>query len=305
MTDIPNTRYITVDKDGIFVGGKPARAYRFPYKGNKIQFMERIESCFAEIQRQNPEVQELHIGLFETEGIFAKTGNPSGKSEKLERYAWARVKLFDGRLGPWVLCGTYISESDCAAYCASNCGYVRSEMLKFANIKPMTDIPNTRYITMNKDGVFVGGEPATTYNGEKIGFFKSLKSDFAKIQRQVPEVQEFHAGSFEAMGIYAETGSPYGNFGKYAWARVKLSDGRLGPWVFCDTYRSDVGCMIWCISECCNSFQYDNELRSAMLIFAKEDEETNTENKQKEQSKIISAFKIGSFKIMIERIKQR
>ena len=37
MADIPNTRYITVNKDGIFVGAKPARAYRFPYKGNKMK----------------------------------------------------------------------------------------------------------------------------------------------------------------------------------------------------------------------------------------------------------------------------
>lgn len=32
----------------------------------------------------------------------------------------------------------------------------------------MSNIPNTEYITINKDGIFVGGKPAVYYRGEKL-----------------------------------------------------------------------------------------------------------------------------------------
>ena len=35
-------------------------------------------------------------------------------------------------------------------------------------VHKMTDISNTEYITINKDGIFVGGKPATTYRGKHI-----------------------------------------------------------------------------------------------------------------------------------------
>jgi len=58
----------------------------------------------------------------------------------------------------------------------------------------MTDIQNTEYITINKDGVFVGGKPATTYHGERIYALDDIRADFAEIQRQNIKIEEFHVG---------------------------------------------------------------------------------------------------------------
>ena len=54
----------------------------------------------------------------------------------------------------------------------------------------MSDIPNTRYITINKNGIFVGGKPATTYRGVEIKFIDDIKESFANTQSRNPKVQE-------------------------------------------------------------------------------------------------------------------
>ena len=173
----------------------------------------------------------------------------------------------------------------------------------------MTDIKNTEYITINKDGVFVGGKPATIYCGHLIYFSDNARARFVEIQKQNPELQELHVGAFETKGIFAKKGNPSEVFGKNAWARAKMSDGRLGPWVFQSTYGSDTDCANNCAYNCGYYILNNSDMRSAMFDFA----ETNIENKQieqskeqsKEQHKIIRAIKIGNFRITIERIKQR
>ena len=135
------------------------------------------------------------------------------------------------------------------------------------------DIPNTKYITINKNGIFVGGEPATTYNGEKIYSIHEVKSQFAEIQRNRPEVQELHVGAFETAGFFAKPGNPSGKFGRYAWVRVKASDGRLGPWVFClDCYPPSF-CAGFCAKNCCIDVCDFSSMRSAVLKFTKEDKQ--------------------------------
>lgn len=108
---IPSKDYITISKYGVFVGGNPAKTYR----GSKIQFMDRAQRYFAAIQKQNPEVQELHVGVFITPGEEAKPGNPSSSVGK---HVWGRVKLSGGYVGPWVLIHTYRSASGWAGGCA-------------------------------------------------------------------------------------------------------------------------------------------------------------------------------------------
>ena len=122
MSEIPNTKYITINKDGLFVVDKPATCYR----GKQIIAMDDIKENFVAIQKQNPNA----------EGKYSKPSTPSGK---FGRNAWCRVKLFDGRLGPWVFHYTYSSASECAGHCAANCGYsvrsysgMRSALLTFA-----------------------------------------------------------------------------------------------------------------------------------------------------------------------------
>lgn len=137
----------------------------------------------------------------------------------------------------------------------------------------MADIPNTNYITINSDGVFVGGKPVTTYNGEKIRFINGVKTNFLEIQKQNPKVQELHVGAFETEGIFAKTGNPSGNLGKYAWTRVKMSDGYLSPWVFCYVFSSASVCASGCAHRCCFNTRYISALSSAMLKFTKKDKQ--------------------------------
>jgi len=115
MTDIPNTEYITINKDGVFVGGKPATEYL----GEQIGWIDYVRKYFADIQKLNPDVAELHVLSSETYGENLKKGNPS--HEKHGPNAWCRVKFNDGETASWLLARTYGSVAICAHLCAYNC----------------------------------------------------------------------------------------------------------------------------------------------------------------------------------------
>ena len=96
----------------------------------------------------------------------------------------------------------------------------------------MTDIPNTEYITIDKDGLFVGGFHATHYRGMKIAQTDNVKRFFNSIKQANPSVRELHIGSFDTRGKYAEIGNPSGKPGVKTWCRAMFSDGKVGNWVF-------------------------------------------------------------------------
>ena len=121
MADVPNTAYITVKRDengavDVFVGGKPATTYR----GVKIYDINYVKNAFAWIQKQNPNITELHVLSSETSGGYAMVGNPSPEHGS---NAWCRVKYKDGQFGGWVFALARTSAWDCAYYCAYNCAY--------------------------------------------------------------------------------------------------------------------------------------------------------------------------------------
>jgi hypothetical protein len=89
------------------------------------------------------------------------------------------------------------------------------------------------------------------------------------MQREKPEVKELHVGAFKTKGACAETGNPTKEFGPNAWCRVKLSDGRVGPWVFWRTYNSAANCAVFGAYACCNSVRHGFGISSAVLEFAK------------------------------------
>ena len=96
MSDIPNTEYVTVKADGIFVGGKPATHYR----GMKIEWSEHIKKIFQDIQEKYPNIQEMRFLTSTTTGEFHATGNPvPGNGSN----AWACVLFNDGYVSPWVI----------------------------------------------------------------------------------------------------------------------------------------------------------------------------------------------------------
>lgn len=135
----------------------------------------------------------------------------------------------------------------------------------------MSDVPNTRYITINKDGIFVGGKPATTYRGVEIKFIDDIKESFANTQSRNPKVQELHVGAFDTKGKCSEPGIPSGKFGSNAWGRAKLFNGRTGPWVFLDSFSSASVCANYCAYNCGYRIR-SNSVRSAVLDFDAEDE---------------------------------
>lgn len=129
----------------------------------------------------------------------------------------------------------------------------------------MTDIPNTEYITINKDGVFVGGKPATTYRGERIYNADKVKKYFAWMQEQNPNITEIHIGAFVTPGEYAKPGNLDGIFGPNGWCRVKYKNGNLGAWVFYGTSCSAAYCAAYCAYYCAYRVRYYASFRSAVL----------------------------------------
>lgn len=114
MTDIPNTEYITINKGGVFVGERPATHYH----NQEIKWIEYAKTDFANLQKQKPEIKELHIGVFATKGKYAKPGEPS---VEFGANVWCRVKFSDDVIGNWVFFSEHTSPAVCAAYCASDC----------------------------------------------------------------------------------------------------------------------------------------------------------------------------------------
>ncbi|MBO4582780.1 MAG: hypothetical protein J5714_01845 [Alphaproteobacteria bacterium] len=93
----------------------------------------------------------------------------------------------------------------------------------------MPDIPDTEYITVKADGVFVGGKPATHYRGVKIGYRKSININFQDILKKYPNIQEMRFLTSETGGVYHTNGNPVAENGSNAWACVKFDDGYVSP----------------------------------------------------------------------------
>ena len=167
----------------------------------------------------------------------------------------------------------------------------------------MADIPNTEYITINKDGIFVGGKPATHYHGRKIAFVDGVNDDFAEMQKNYPQIAEFHVGAFEKLGIFRCQGKPSEKFGPNSWCRVKLQDGRVGPWVFSNTYSSDSACARNCAFYCGHHVVNYFVMRSSLLDFTKKGK-VNAENKEKEQYETVNVIKSCKYRITIEKLKE-
>ena len=171
------------------------------------------------------------------------------------------------------------------------------KMLKFANIKPMTDIPNTEYITINENGFFIGdkkvigewnynGEKPTLFHGHTMSATESFATGYVRfgdwfksIQRHIPNIEEIHVGAFDTKATKYEQGFPSGKFGAKTWCRIKLKgkDATYSPWVFYYEHSSDWACVSHGGLYCVKSLANEPEFRSALLKAA------NTDTKQSEQ----------------------
>jgi hypothetical protein len=150
----------------------------------------------------------------------------------------------------------------------------------------MENIPNTEYITIKKEGVFVGGKPATRYRGKEILYLDGVKVFLSSIQKKNPEIKEVHVGTFVTKGKYGETDVPSGKPGKNIWCRVVLADGEVKKWV----------CLLeeqvpaFCAYQCINYLMHMSSFRNAVLG-----------KNRGPVPRIIKIIRFGSYKFTIER----
>ena len=95
----------------------------------------------------------------------------------------------------------------------------------------MSDIPNTEYITINKNGIFVSGRSAAAYRGAVIGFPESIQKNFQNLQKHYPNIQEMRFLTSKTTGEYYKAGNPVAERGDNLWACVAFNDGYVAPWV--------------------------------------------------------------------------
>ena len=134
----------------------------------------------------------------------------------------------------------------------------------------MTDIENTKYITVKRDTngeieIFVGDKPATHYYEERIFLPEKVMEDFAWIQKQNPDIEEFHIISSKTPGKYFNSGNPSEERGPYAWCRIKLKNGFVGNWVFYFDAGSSAFCASFCADYCGSYVRGNATLRSTMF----------------------------------------
>ena len=122
MIDKPtNKDYITITANGVTVGGMPATTYR----GENIWQCDYLPDIFKDIQRivqkkYGAAPVEMRVMSSETNGEYAKAGNPSPKHGS---NGWVSFVFANGIETRWVFPHSYSSASDCAGNCARYCGY--------------------------------------------------------------------------------------------------------------------------------------------------------------------------------------
>ena len=104
------------------------------------------------------------------------------------------------------------------------------------------------YITVNKDGIFIGGKPAKTYRCHNIWLIEDTNEGFARLQAKHPDLIEVHAMTSKTTGRYRTTGNPVVEHGPTVWGRAKFVDGYIGPWVFIETRNYENEC--YAAQEC-------------------------------------------------------
>lgn len=137
------------------------------------------------------------------------------------------------------------------------------------------EIPNTEYITITADDVYVGGEPATQYNGEDIyrpylcvAYFKEAR-DIIR-EEYGYELLELHCLQSSTKGEWAKTGNPVPDKdGTYTWLRAVYTDKEgnkvASRWVFYRDFGSASSCASNCSDSCGSRARFDGALRVGLF----------------------------------------
>ena len=162
----------------------------------------------------------------------------------------------------------------------------------------MTDIPNTEYITMNANGVFVGGKPATHYRGKEIHWTNDILKCFKDIQNTNPKFTELHVltSTTYPSHFYSKpnhcVGTPSSEHGTTIWCRLKFDNGKKTMWVFMDWFTCLHGVAENCAYDCIHSLLQCSGFRSAVFC-APIDNRQNiqpTQQAQKTNNPLITAL---------------
>ncbi|MBO7642778.1 MAG: hypothetical protein J6S74_01445 [Alphaproteobacteria bacterium] len=96
------------------------------------------------------------------------------------------------------------------------------------------------FLTMNKEGVFLGKDAAVTYRGEKLDAYhiqyakRSFYIDSDGLVLKQP-FAELYVMTSETSGLFSMGGTPSLNHGKHVWARAKTLGGTISGWTyFCE-----------------------------------------------------------------------
>ena len=199
----------------------------------------------------------------------------------------------------------------------------------------MAYIPNTEYITINKNGFFISdkqvigeknikGLKETLFHGCSIeamdGYNEDFDGWFSYVQSLVPAIEEIHVGAFNTQGKYGQIGYPSGVFGAKVWCRIKLKgkDATAKPWVLsldsCSVRNAVLNGGIYCIKEFVKPEFVSMVLQAANMDVRKSQNANLNEKdaqikdfKQRLQNLDLSKFagktvELNGYKIMIEKI---
>ena len=129
----------------------------------------------------------------------------------------------------------------------------------------MPNIAKTQYVTVNNQGIFVGGKPTEFYRDIDIQAPDYTMTLFHRIQPLYPTVQEIHVLSSETPGEFAKPGNPSAVPGKNAWCRAKFTDNKLGNWIFYTSLISPEICAHICVINSMRNLRSDDIFRSAVI----------------------------------------
>lgn len=116
--DITDDEYITIKKDGVFVGGKTNTQYNGQNIFNNGDTLENFVSCDALMESEHGVgIDEIHCLQSSTE--LDKDCEPVVDSNGV--YSWCRFKFTDGKLSPWLPYEEFPNAAECASFCADYC----------------------------------------------------------------------------------------------------------------------------------------------------------------------------------------
>lgn len=121
---ISNNDYVTISRDGIFVGGKPATVYHEQTIAKPEQIMQVWNMPGLE------DIIELHVLQSDTDGQVFHPGNPEPAATG--HYIWIRANTKYG-MSPWIFRLSDIGRNDAASLCAFQCAWTLRQYPNWVN----------------------------------------------------------------------------------------------------------------------------------------------------------------------------